>query len=141
MNRIEYSTMTQVEVNRAEIAAAVAAYEAKGGQITVLEGFQYVPRPKPMFNHKISSERERHTKKVRARQGIPKNPKTPPEKRAEFAKQLQLMAELGMAKWTAISKLECGHELAEFIIEEHQVVFRPKKTIKDVADAFCGVTV
>ena len=63
------------------------------------------------------------------------------ERRAEIALQLQLMAELGTAKWTAIEKAGCGKELALFIIEEHQITFRPKKTLKDVADAFCGVAV
>ena len=139
MNRIEYSTMTQVEVNRAEIAAAVAAYEAKGGQITVLEGFQYVPRPKPVFNCKIHSEKQQHAKRVRYDK--PGKPRTSPERRAEIALQLQLMAELGTAKWTAIEKAGCGKELALFIIEEHQITFRPKKTLKDIADQFCGVTV
>lgn len=141
MNRIEYSTQTQVEVNRAEIASAVDAYLAQGGQITVLDGFQVVERPKARFDYKINSEKRDTEKKARIRYARPTTPRTPPEKRAAIAAELRRMANEGASKWYAIDQVDCGKELAVFIIEEHHIVFRQKKTIKDVADAFCGVTV
>ncbi|MCY1389118.1 hypothetical protein D9M71_39080 [compost metagenome] len=91
MTRIEYSTRHPIEIAREEIAVMVSAFLASGGQITELDGFQKVERPRPSFNGKIDPDtvlkrNERYIRPLHAGSSADKDAQRQLRREAERAK-------------------------------------------------------